>query len=55
MRFFNDIIDIGQLDPWLMSALNLLVGIHILAFFIMLFLIIYSWVTQPEDAFRKEV
>jgi hypothetical protein len=56
MKFFNDIVDIGDhIDPWLMSALNTLVLVHLLAFFVMIILIAWSWSRTPEDAFKKEV
>jgi hypothetical protein len=38
-----------------MSALNTLVLVHLLAFFVMIILIAWSWSRTPEDAFKKEV
>jgi|LakMenEpi03Aug12_release.lakeMendotaPanAssembly.Ray.scaffolds.fasta_scaffold4399805_1 hypothetical protein len=56
MKFFNDVVDLGDhLDPWLQQALNILILIHIGAFFLMLGVIIYSYMTSPADAFKKEV
>lgn len=56
MRFFNDIIDLGDsLDPWLMSCLNVLVTIHLVAFLFMVCLISYSWYQNPDWVFKNEV
>ena len=56
MKFFNDVVDIGDhLDPWLQEALNILVVVHIIAFFLMVGVIIYSYAVSPADAFKREV
>jgi len=56
MKFFNDVVDLGDhLDPWLQQALNILILIHIAAFFLMIGVIVYSYITSPADAFKKEV
>jgi predicted negative regulator of RcsB-dependent stress response len=56
MKFFNDVVDLGDhLDPWLQEALNWLIVIHIIAFFLMIGVVVYSYFNSPADAFKKEV
>lgn len=56
MKFFNDVVDLGNhLDPWLQEALNWLIFIHIIAFFLMIGVIVYSYCTSPADAFKREI
>ena len=56
VRIFNDIIDLGsELDPMVLTILNLLVGVHFVAFLVLLVIVCRNMNKSEETIFREQI
>lgn len=51
---FLDFVLPDTLSPFVKNTINLLVGFHLLAFFIFIVLLVRSFKKSPEDNFREQ-
>jgi|LakMenEpi03Aug12_release.lakeMendotaPanAssembly.Ray.scaffolds.fasta_scaffold139542_3 hypothetical protein len=52
MRLFNDIVDIGMENGWVLDLVNILVVAHLIGFLILLTVIVRGCCKSDQDHFR---
>jgi len=56
MRFFNDVYDLGSdIDEMVLTLLNLLVGVHFLAFIVLVLIVMRNMFKSEQTAFTEKV
>lgn len=56
VRIFNDIIDLGTgLDPIVLSLLNLLVGVHLIAFLVLIVIVCRNMNKTDAAIFKEQI
>ena len=55
MKLFNDIIDLGMEDDWILDLVNVLVILHLLGFFVMLIVIFIGCRKSEQEHFQERV
>ena len=56
VRIFNDVIDLGTgLDPIVLSLLNLLVGVHLIAFLVLIVIVCRNMNKTDAAIFKEQI
>jgi hypothetical protein len=56
VRIFNDIIDLGnELDPTVLIILNVLVGVHFVAFLVLLIIVCRNMNKSDATIFKEQI
>ena len=55
MPIFNNVIDVGIEDEMVLSALNILVVVHLIAFIVLVIIVVRNMMKSEQQIFAEQV